>query len=109
MNVVATELRGVDVPVEPLESVRRMRMEGLDGHDDHLGSEVMDGGNFGGFYVGDCMGAEGQDEFCPSRLKIPGSLCPDGRMALKICVTIVATALRAFWASSKVALEWPVE
>lgn len=91
----SSELRGVDVRVDPLESVRRGRVKGFGGDDDRLGVGVMVGGDVGDLCFGDCIGVEGRDGFCPSRPKMPGSLCPNGRMALNICVTIVAPALRA--------------
>src|SRR5205085_10083166 len=45
----------------------------------------------------------------PSRPKMPGSRCPNGRIALNMCVTIVAPAVTADWASSRVPSECPME
>jgi len=54
----SSKLHGVDVRVEWLDSVRRVRVEGLGGDDDHLGFEVMEGLNVGSFCVGDCIGTD---------------------------------------------------
>lgn len=89
------ELRGVGVRDDPLESVRRGRVNGLGGDDGRLDGDLMVGDDIGDIGFGDCVGVEGRDGFCPSRPRIPGSLCPKGRIALNICVTMVAPALRA--------------
>ena len=52
---------------------------------------------------GVAVGVDGAD--CPKSPKIPGSRCPNGRMALKRWVTIEAPAAMAAWACSKVASE----
>lgn len=57
----------------------------------------------GRLFLGVVTGVDGAD--CPSSPKIPGSLCPNGRMALNRCVTIEAPAAMADWACSNVASE----
>lgn len=99
------ELRGVGVRVDPLESERRGRVKAVGGDDDRLGAFRIVGDVTGENCFGDCVGVAGRDGFCPSRPKMPGSLCPKGRIALNICVTMVAPALRACWACSNVASE----
>jgi len=91
----STELRGVEVRVDPFDKVRRGSMNGFGGECGRLGVDLMVGEEPGDPCFGDCMGVEGRDGICPSRPKMPGSRCPKGRMALNICVTIVAPALRA--------------
>jgi len=89
------ELLGVGVRLDPFESARRGRVKGLGGDDDRFSVDVIVGEDDGDICLGDCMGVDGRDGFCPSRPKMPGSLCPKGRIALNMCVTIVAPALRA--------------
>jgi len=103
------ELRGVGVRLDPLESVLRGRMRGCDGEEDRLSVDEIVGEDAGEICFGDCVGVDGRDGFCPSSPKMPGSLCPKGRIALNMCVTIVAPALSASCACSNVASEWPVE
>lgn len=86
------EVRGVCERVEPLDRARRGRSKGEE-IDDLITGEVA-----GDSCFGDCVGVLGLDGVCPSRPKMPVSLCPKGRMALNMCVTIVAPALRAFCA-----------
>ena len=45
----------------------------------------------------------------PRRPKMPGSRWPKGRIALNMCVTIVAPACKAACACSRVASECPIE
>ena len=57
----------------------------------------------------DVVGVVGVEADWPRRPKMPGSRWPKGRMALNMCVTIVAPAAMAAEAVSKLASEWPIE
>lgn len=76
------EVRGVCDRVEPFERARRGKVKdaaGLPDAEDLITGEVA-----GDNWFGDCVGVLGLEGVCPSKPKIPVSLCPNGRMALNI-------------------------